>query len=69
MGVVLAYLVEGLAVVDADDRSDHLGDDDHVAKVGAHGLGLLAGGSVLQDAMNGPLVFCPMRVLFGQALA
>lgn len=40
-------LVERLAVVDADDGADHLGHDDHVAQVGAHGLGLLPGGSRL----------------------
>ena len=35
-------LVEGLAVVHADDRADHLGHDEHVAQVRAHGVGLLA---------------------------
>eukprot|EP01084_Bolivina_argentea_P298334 514089_1 len=33
--------VELLAVVDTDDGADHLGHDDHVAQVGADGLGLL----------------------------
>lgn len=35
-------LVEGLAVVHANDGTDHLGYDDHVTQVGADGLGLLA---------------------------
>lgn len=34
---------EDLAVVDADDRADHLGDDDHVAEVGLDDGGLLVG--------------------------
>ena len=33
--------VEGLAVVDTDDRPDHGGGDDFVAAVGVDGLGLL----------------------------
>lgn len=33
----------GLTVVDTDDGADHLGHDDHVAKVGLDTLGLLAG--------------------------
>lgn len=37
-------LVEDLAVVDADDATDHLGHDDHVAQVSLDDLGLLAGG-------------------------
>ena len=36
-----------LAVVDADDGADHLGDDDHVAEVGLHDRGLLVGGRLL----------------------
>ena len=37
-----ARLVEGLAVVDADDRADHLGDDERVPEVCPHRLRLLA---------------------------
>ena len=33
--------VEGLAVVDTDDRADHRGGDDFVAAVGVDGIGLL----------------------------
>ena len=36
-----------LAVVDADDGADHLGDDDHVAEVGLHDRGLFVGGRLL----------------------
>ena len=36
-----------LAVVDADNGADHLGDDDHVAEVGLHDRGLLVGGRLL----------------------
>ncbi len=36
------HLVEGLAIVDADDAADHLGHDDHVPQVCPHWLGLLA---------------------------
>ena len=45
-------LVEGLAVVDADHRADHLRDDDGVAEVGADGVGLLVvgGGGALGGA-------------------
>ena len=35
-------LVEGLAVVNTENGSNHLGDDDHVTEMGAHGLRLLA---------------------------
>eukprot|EP00850_Spirogloea_muscicola_P005644 SM000026S08893 [mRNA] locus=s26:315519:319069:+ [translate_table: standard] len=35
-------LVEDLAIVDANDAANHLGHNDHVAQVGAHGLRLLA---------------------------
>ena len=34
-------LVELLAGVDTDDGTDHLGDDDHVTKVGLDEVGLL----------------------------
>jgi hypothetical protein len=34
-------LVEGLAIVDTENGSNHLGDDDHVTEMGAHGLRLL----------------------------
>jgi len=40
-------LVEGLSVVDTDDGTDHLGDDDHVTEVGLDDGGLLKGGGVL----------------------
>ena len=33
--------VEDLSVVDSDDGTDHLGDDDHVSQVGLDGRGLL----------------------------
>lgn len=35
------HLIEGLAVVDSNDRSDHFWDDDHVAQVSLHDCGLL----------------------------
>ena len=35
-------LVEGLAVVDSDDAANHLGDDDHIAQVCSHGVGLIS---------------------------
>ena len=35
-------LIEGLAVVHTQNGSNHLGDDDHVTEVSAHGLRLLA---------------------------
>ena len=40
-------LIEGLAVVDADDAPNHLRHNDHVAEVGLHRLRLLTGGSIL----------------------
>ena len=40
-------LVEGLAVVDADDGAGHLGDNDHVPQVGLDHVGLLVGGALL----------------------
>jgi hypothetical protein len=40
-------LVEGLAIVDTDDASDHLRDNDHVAEVGPHWLWLLASRGIL----------------------
>lgn len=52
-------LVELLARVDADDRADHLGDDDHVTEVGLDevgllvGLGLLLGLAELLDQTHG----------------
>ena len=39
--------VEDFAVVDTDDGTDHLGDDDHVTEVGLHDRGLLVGGRLL----------------------
>lgn len=36
-------LVEHLAGVDADDRADHLGDDNHVTEVSLDDVGLLVG--------------------------
>ena len=36
-----------LAVVDADDGADHLGDDDHVAEVGLHDRRLFVGERLL----------------------
>lgn len=35
------HLIEGLAVVDSNDGSDHFWDDDHVAQVSLHDCGLL----------------------------
>jgi len=40
-------LVEGLVIVDSDDGSGHLGDDDHAPEVGLHNLGLLVDGGFL----------------------
>ena len=40
-------LIEGLAVVDADDAPNHLRHNDHVAEVGLHRLRLLTGWSIL----------------------
>jgi hypothetical protein len=40
-------LVEGLAIVDTDDATNHLRHNDHVAEVGPHGLWLLTGRSIL----------------------
>ena len=40
-------LVEGLAVVNADDGSGHLGDDNHVSEVGLDDVGLLVDGALL----------------------
>ena len=39
--------VEDLAVVDADDRADHLGNDNHVTEMGLDDGGLLIRGSLL----------------------
>ena len=39
--------VEDLAVVDADDGADHLGDDDHVTEVGLHDGRLFVGERLL----------------------
>lgn len=52
-------LVELLAGVDTDDGADHLGDNDHVTKVGLDevgllvGLGLLLGLAELLDETHG----------------
>ena len=40
-------LVEGVSVVNSDDGSDHLWNDDHVSQVCSHGLWLLSGWSLL----------------------
>ena len=40
-------LVECLAVVDTNDASNHLRDNDHVAEMGPHWLRLLTGRSIL----------------------
>lgn len=40
-------LVEGLAVVDTDDASDHLRHNDHVPEVGPHRLWLLTSRCIL----------------------
>jgi hypothetical protein len=51
--------VELLAIVDTDDRTDHLGDDDHVAEVGLdttrafHGLGIALGLTQALDEGHG----------------
>lgn len=36
-----------LSVVDSDNGTDHLGDDDHVSEVGLDGSGLLVDGALL----------------------
>lgn len=41
------HLVELLARVDADDASNHLGDDNHVTEVSLDGVGLLVGPGLL----------------------
>ena len=38
------HLVEGLAVVNTNNASDHLGDDDHVTKMGLYTFWLLKSG-------------------------
>lgn len=38
----IAHLVEGLAVVHANNRTDHLRHDDHIPQVRTHGVRLLA---------------------------
>lgn len=38
-------LVELLTVVDTDNRTNHLGDDDHVSQVGLDDSGLIVGAS------------------------
>ena len=40
-------LVEGLSVVDTNDGTDHLGDDDHVTEMGLDDGGLLVDGGIL----------------------
>ena len=40
-------LVECLAIVDTNDASNHLRDNDHVAEMGPHWLWLLTGRSIL----------------------
>ena len=40
-------LVEGLAVVNADDGAGHLGNDDHVSEMGLDNVGLLVDGALL----------------------
>ena len=40
-------LVEGLAVVNADDGTGHLRDDNHVSEVGLDNVGLLVDGALL----------------------
>ena len=42
-------LVEGLTVVDTEDRADHLGNNDHVAQVSLDGGGLLVRSSGLRS--------------------
>lgn len=36
-----SYLVKSLAVIDTDDGSNHLGDNDHVSQMCLHNFGLL----------------------------
>merc|ERR1719153_1196754 len=40
-------LCEDLAIVNSNNGSGHLGDNDHVPEVGLHHVGLLVGGSLL----------------------
>ena len=40
-------LVKGLAIVDTDKAADHLRDNDHVAEMCPHWLGLLTSRSIL----------------------
>lgn len=40
-------LVEGLSVVDTDNASDHLGNDNHISQVSFDALGLFVGHTVL----------------------
>lgn len=46
------YLVEDLSVVDSDDGSDHLGEDDHVTEVSLDASGLLEDSARLQFHKN-----------------
>ena len=41
-------LVEDLSVVDSDDGSNHLGEDNHVTEVSLDGGGLLENAGLLQ---------------------
>lgn len=42
-----SHLVEGLAVVNTDDRTDHLGHNDHVTQMRLHDCRLLVDGCLL----------------------
>lgn len=63
---------EVLAVVHADDAADHLGHDDHVAEVGAHGLGpagLVAVGAGLLQLLEQRAVLAGQTAAEAAALA
>ena len=47
-------LVEGLAIVHANDAANHLGHDNHVAEVRPHGVGLVSSSSLLSDRQRSP---------------
>jgi hypothetical protein len=60
-------LVEGLAIADTNNASNHLRDNDHVAEMGLHGLWLLT----YRNFLYNPVLFdaCPLRLHFSPSSA